>query len=153
MRTPVAERFWRLVNKAGPDECWLWTGAQVAGGYGVFWFNGGGRTSNRVAWILTNGQIPNGLHVLHRCDVPACCNPAHLFVGTRSENMRDMQRKGRANYVRGERHGVAKLTAETVSQIKAMAGERSQAQIAALFDVSQSTVWRTLHGETFASVT
>jgi hypothetical protein len=76
--------------------CWLWTGGTSGYGYGHFSLPVRGcRTAHRAAWTLYRGQIPAGLHVLHKCDVRCCVNPSHLFLGTHSDNMRDMVRKGR----------------------------------------------------------
>lgn len=77
------------------DKCWLWTGATNEHGYGKLSANGSWRLAHRVSWNLSNGEIPDNLQVLHRCDTPACVNPAHLFLGTHADNMRDMKQKGR----------------------------------------------------------
>lgn len=95
---PLADRFWARVEKRGPDECWPWTGYRDAKGYGQIALNR--RTAegaHRVSWALARGEIPDGIHVLHRCDNPPCCNPAHLFLGTHADNMWDMKAKGRAS--------------------------------------------------------
>ncbi len=94
---PAEERFWSGVDRRG-DGCWLWQRTLGANGYGTFNFGGrSGRSegAHRAAWILTNGPIAPGLSVCHRCDVRACCRPDHLFLGSRSENMHDMWKKGR----------------------------------------------------------
>jgi HNH endonuclease len=92
-RLAVRELERRL--KAGlvvdPDTgCHVWTGAKQ-GKYGQLHVG-----VHRLAWELANGPIPKGMHVLHRCDNSRCCNPDHLFLGTQSENMADLSRKGRA---------------------------------------------------------
>jgi hypothetical protein len=89
MRRP----FWEYVDRSG--DCWLWTGYRVPTGYGQAWHAGRLVRAHRLAWELTYGPIPPGLCVCHACDVPACCNPAHLFIGPQSANLRDMARKGR----------------------------------------------------------
>lgn len=91
------QEFWRKVNIAGPDECWEWTGPKRAHGYGQFSFARTNTVASRVAWELANGSpFPADKFACHRCDNPPCCNPAHIFVGTQTENMRDMAAKGRA---------------------------------------------------------
>lgn len=76
--------------------CVLWTGALKPNGYGQRTFRGRSMSAHRAAWIEAYGDIPEGMHVCHRCDVRACVRLDHLFLGTRSDNMRDMFAKGRA---------------------------------------------------------
>lgn len=89
------ENFWRHVQPG--EGCWLWTGEinRRRGGYGRCSYGGRRHAAHRVAWTLTYGVIPYGLSVLHHCDVPACCRPEHLFLGTQPDNMRDCLTKGR----------------------------------------------------------
>lgn len=54
-------------------------------------------TAHRYAWILTYGEPPAGAHIMHKCDNPPCCNPAHLQLGDHDTNMKDMKAKGRQN--------------------------------------------------------
>lgn len=89
-----------LYCRAGPpDECWPYVGPRTPAGYGIVWERADGknrhRSAHRLAWEIANGPIPDGMHICHRCDNPPCCNPAHLFAGTQSDNLFDMSRKGR----------------------------------------------------------
>lgn len=93
----LEERFWPKVQKT--DTCWLWTASLNDRGYGQFKvLPGQGHApmkAHRFSWELHFGPIPAGLVVCHRCDVPSCVNPAHLFIGTQGDNLRDMSAKGR----------------------------------------------------------
>ena len=85
--------FWRMVDVGEPDECWPWTGGGDR--YGKIKVRRMSVSAHRFAWQVANGPIPDGMSVLHTCDNPPCCNPSHLFLGTNSDNMRDMVTKGR----------------------------------------------------------
>lgn len=87
-------RFWSKVRKS--DECWIWiAGRYFPAGYGQFFLDGRDMRAHRTSWTIVHGPIPDGLWVLHKCDNPPCVRPDHLFLGTRSDNMRDCVSKGR----------------------------------------------------------
>jgi hypothetical protein len=91
--------FWGYMTPEPNSGCWLWTGAVLHGGHGTVRFNGRYWQAHRLAWTLTHGEIPGGMCVCHRCDVSGCCNPDHLWLGTRGENNLDMRAKGRESKV------------------------------------------------------
>lgn len=119
MERLVAPRFWSKVDKT--NECWLWTASRDTHGYGTFRRDGCVQKAHRVSWELTHGLIPDGLHVCHRCDVPACVNPDHLFLGTMKDNMQDRNAKGRAASKVGVNNGRARLTERGVVVVREMA--------------------------------
>ncbi|WP_217924431.1 HNH endonuclease [Miltoncostaea oceani] len=143
------DRFWQRVAKAGPDDCWLWTGTRHQKGYGLVYFRRAGKltsaTSSRVAFALTAGlvELPGRNEpVCHSCDNPPCCNPAHLWLGTPAENSADAVNKGRM---------AQKLTVEQVREI-ALSGD-SAAEIAAHFGITESMVGKIQLGRTWKHVT
>lgn len=128
----------RLLNKTlkSSNGCWLWQGALSNKGYGQISHEGRLFLTHRVSYELHVGPI-KGRQVLHRCDTPACLNPDHLFLGTASENMQDMHRKGRGQH--GSKHRWAKLTDSQVAEIM-VCSDLTQRQVAAKYGISQGAV-------------
>ena len=136
------KRFWRKVDKAGPDDCWLWN-AYTNGRYGQI------RSSkkpfpqllaHRVSYEMNVGEIPDGMDVMHSCDTPLCVNPKHLSVGTRQDNMDDMVSKNRQ-----KRSKLNKVDRERIFDMR-----RSGAlmrEIASVFDVSRPMISMILSGK------
>ncbi|MFA6992228.1 MAG: HNH endonuclease signature motif containing protein [Candidatus Gracilibacteria bacterium] len=119
----IKERFLNKVKIGKPDECWLWIGGVSSRGYGNFCpTHRKNIRAHRFSYELFKGKIPEGLLVCHKCDVPRCVNPDHLFVGTQSENILDCSQKGRLNKPdnRGEKCVRSKLNWGEVSEIRSM---------------------------------
>lgn len=89
----VSERFWSRVDTS--MSCWNWRGARSRFGYGKMVANGRYVDAHRLSYMLTKGDIPEGMMVCHRCDNPSCVKPDHLFIGSPSDNMVDMASKKR----------------------------------------------------------
>lgn len=107
------EKFWSKVNnRISPDACWLWQENVFDFGHGQFYFAKRLLRAHRVAWALAHNQDPHPHFVLHTCDVPACCNPQHLFLGSKEDNSADMVKKGRGGRPKGSvnRHTLAGAT-------------------------------------------
>lgn len=113
--------------------CWLWTNSVDTHGYGHLFYDGKLRLAHRLMWELTHGPIPKLMHVLHRCDIPRCINPDHLFLGTASQNMKDMHNKGRHSIRQG-----CKLNMELANSIRDMPGKHSD--IAKRFGVTRPLI-------------
>jgi len=139
-----AERFEGLLIPDPMSGCWLFAGGVTPSGYGWVYVRPTGQrmeVAHRVAWQLYRGPIPEGLHVLHRCDVRRCCNPAHLFLGTSTDNMQDCSRKGRVvGYLKGEQHIQSRLTNVQVFEIRSQR-DISAADLGRRYGIALPTVW------------
>jgi DNA-binding Xre family transcriptional regulator len=152
MKLTPRERFLAKVCPEPGSGCWLWRGQLNQSGYGVLWLDGKSRIAHRVAWVFFRGEIPPGVLVCHTCDVPACVNPEHLFLGTHTDNARDREEKGRS--MLGEKIHSARLSAEQVSRIKAMLaeGRMYMSELARAFGVTPSTISSIAKGVTWRHV-
>lgn len=152
-KIPIETRFLLKVRKT--DTCWLWTGARCDDGYGHFNIGGHQRRAHRVAWELWRHEpIPDGLMVLHHCDVPLCVNPDHLFLGTHKDNFIDWLNKGgtrcREIYLRGEAHPRHKVTANQVLEIRT--SRKSCKELARIFGLSDGQVSKIRNGTSWKSL-
>lgn len=153
-------RFWKKVDIRGEDECWPWMGAKWCGDgllYGkLVWGSRGDQKwlhAHRVAYEFTNGAIGCGLCVCHKCDNPPCCNPKHLFLGTKTDNNADKKQKGRSANVVGELNPRSKLTDEVVKEIRAwLENGVTQTFLAKKYGVTQAQIWRVKNGITWRHV-
>jgi HNH endonuclease len=160
------KRFWSKVYKT--DKCWLWTRFFSKDGYGAFTLHNTKIRAHRLAYELTYGPIPDGLQVLHHCDMPFCVRPDHLFLGTVKDNVQDMLKKNRhqrendpevygdtmrkalwkrydehpETWPRGERARSAKLTEAQVREIRQRyaAGGVTQLQLCAEYGVTSGSL-------------
>lgn len=154
--------FWESIEKnVAEGACWEWTKAKDRRGYGRLYFQGKTLLAHRLAYSLMNGVLDPGICVCHRCDNPSCCNPSHLFLGTKADNHQDMMSKGRhpsitspGYHSRGESHNQAKLTDAQVLEIVALYANEdiSQRKLAAMYGVSQRTITKIVLGIGWKSV-
>lgn len=138
-RIPIVDdRLWSRV-KEDSKGCWVWTWRTDDCGYGdIHW----GRESkaHRIAWMLVYGEITGGLHVLHHCDNPPCCNPNHLFLGTPKDNARDKESKGRGNQAKGEAAHLSKLKENEVLEIRAQYGTIDPNRLCKMYGIARNTL-------------
>lgn len=145
-RAPVEERLLNKIKIAAETGCWEWTASKTRG-YAVIRANGRWCRANRVSYDLYCGPIADGMHVLHRCDNPACVNPEHLFLGTNADNMADKVAKGRQ--LPGSAHSLAKLTDADVLAIRNAEGV-TQLALATKYGVGQQQISRIRSGKRWA---
>jgi hypothetical protein len=147
------ERFLRKIDRRSETECWEWIAGKESG-YGRFRIGGrNGKTyiATRLMWRLVHGTDPAGQLILHTCDNRACCNPAHLFIGSDTDNSRDREAKGRGNHARGQEHGLTILTDEDVVRI--YQSSESYAALGRRYGVSDVTIRNIREGKTWQHVT
>lgn len=156
IKCPI-QRFWaKVAITANPDKCWEWQGSRRNFGYGVLHTTIDGQKwkfAHRIAYYLYYKVNPQELCVCHKCDNPGCCNPNHLFLGTRTENALDRTRKGRSNRWIDKPPPFAKLDEQKVALIRAEAKAGvKQSVLAKRFRVAVITVNRVIRGELWKRV-
>lgn len=150
----LAELFWRHVETARKEECWVWTSAKNEKGYGVLKF--GGREgdmvkAHRTGFVTVRGltlEDIDGIELLHSCDNKGCPNPWHVSPGTHAQNMADMATRGRSTV--GELNARSKLTWAKVREIRQLATAGMKlTEIATAYESSQSNISGIVSGKSW----
>ena len=148
-RLPAIDRFWANVMPEPNSGCWLWAGAVMLNGYGrIRGYDGKGIGAHRFSYLAFRGAVPEGMMVCHKCDVPSCVNPDHLWLGTPADNKADCVSKGR--HVRGEKNHTTILSDADVKEIlKKYRDGCSPADLVTLFNTTDRIVERIISRETW----
>ena len=150
-----------FMDRAFPEPnsgCWLWMGTMITGGYGAVRVDNKLIGAHRHSYEKFKGEIPEGMHVRHRCDMPCCVNPDHLILGTHADNMQDKKKRGRVKGCvvdsDGEKNVNAKLTVSDVRKMRRMysGGTMNQYELADHFGVSQPVVSQIVRFKTWQHV-
>lgn len=151
MDMELKARLYAKTLLSDEDSCWLWLGYTDKDGYGQLSVNDRSQRAHRMSWEVHVGPIPPGLQALHTCDVRACINPNHLFLGTNTDNVIDRDAKGRS--AAGERHGQRVLSETDVRAIRRRfrCGE-TQTAIAQDYGVNQTTISRIVLGRSWTHI-
>lgn len=150
-KIPLYEKLNRYV--IADNGCWNWVGTVHHDGYGVFGHNGKSVRSHRASYEYHVGNIPSGMLVCHTCDNPLCINPDHLFVGTASDNAKDMIKKGRGNHPCGSSHPLSVLNSEYVIRIRELRSNgHTLKSLADTYGVSFQTISAIMHNKIWRHV-
>lgn len=145
MHSRYIVRFWARIIEREEDECWEWPGARNTAGYGTYRIGDGKyMNTHRFAYITRIGPLSSEECALHTCDNPPCCNPNHLFKGSRKDNAIDRVAKGRGNFVNGISHtnnrsGLSERDWDEIYE-RHINGGVPQKELAREFGVSQGTI-------------
>jgi hypothetical protein len=156
---PAIERVLDKVVRIPFSGCWIFTGAANEFGYGIVGTGGRGMPNDRahrITYKHFHGEIPSGMFVCHECDVPSCCNPSHLFLGTNQDNVDDMVKKGRNSkpprnpHVVGSAHPKSMFTEDQIRSMRAEhSAGKSMYRIAKETGAAQVTIQRIIHGKRY----
>lgn len=131
--TPDGKNLTYIIDKKG---CFIWQKSKDTGGYGHLRYKGKNSRAHRVSWEINNGEIPEGLCVLHKCDVRDCINPDHLWLGSYKDNRRDCLSKNRYTSLKGHLNPNSKLKEEEVLKIRELAQSKTIREISKIFKIS-----------------
>lgn len=152
----IVKRFiTKLVVSEDGKDCWIWEGCIGKAGYGFIRVKDRNLLTYRLAYSIFVEEIPEGKCVLHTCDIRACCNPDHLWVGTKKDNTQDMVSKGRNGYgsIYGKDNYNSKLAERDIPKIRRMLGlGYSQKHIGDVFGVSDMAINHIKKGKNWKGV-
>jgi HNH endonuclease len=152
-KKPLKERFEEKFTVDAASGCWLLKKPGKGNRYACMWDGEKHIGSNRLAYMLYKGDIPEDLEVLHTCDVMHCVNPKHLYLGTSQRNTLDAFERNRRSGVRGEAHRWTKLTKDQVIEIKLRLAKGATCKaLSAVFAVSKSTIQEIKSGRNWKHV-
>lgn len=148
----LIDRFKKKLAKPDKNGCILWMGWKNDDGYGKFSVGKKYKFAHRMAYELFLKPVPSGKKVLHTCDVRACCNVEHLYIGSQFDNMRDCSQRKRFNDRTGTKNGMAILNEKKVRQIRDSLGKISCAQLARDFKVTESCIQDIKHNRSWKDI-
>lgn len=146
------EDVWKRIDKKGENDCWEWKGSLNSKGYGQMRINQIYYYPHRIVYELITGIIPKGLCILHTCDNRKCCNPNHLFLGTRQDNAKDRDNKNRQ--ARGEIIKISKLTPIQIKEIRKLYSivGYTQRELGQEFNIDQTTISQIISKKTWKHI-
>jgi hypothetical protein len=149
VRQTLQDRFEKKVEMIPFSDCHHWTAATNKFGYGKIsvsknvW-----KFAHRISWEFSNGDVPEGMCVLHTCDNPRCVNPNHLYLGSHKDNAQDRERRQRGNQPKGSASGRSKLSADQVFEIRKLycSGKYSYRKLGKMFGVDGKSIADIVNG-------
>lgn len=151
------DNFFKKVFPEPNTGCWIWAGRINKKGYGLGFFNIEGRITllaHRFSYYIHNNFLDKNLLVCHKCDVPQCVNPDHLFLGTAYENNIDRDRKGRLVSSKGSKNGNASLNESQVLEIRYLYSTKlhTSRHLAKVYNVSQFAIMCIIKNKTWKHI-